>query len=164
LTHTKGGLFMGMNICSIVKVPLYYSGFCLTDNKTFCEFYIRKFPKLNQKFESFEFTEKTLSFDIGNEIVPTKIQKKVYFGDFLLDNSDLFDYFVDKYKEVKYFWLNKWLGDKRSGFIGIVKDGKMVGLFKTRKRRLANGIHIEEERKSIGKEVVSERKISSKKG
>jgi len=153
---------MKLNICNIIKVPLYFSGFCLTDNRTFCEFYVKKFPKLNQEFKSFIFTEQNIAFDIGGEVEPLTNEKSVFFGDFLLDNRSLFDYFVIKHKEVKYFWLNKWLGKKGSGLIGVIKDGKMVGLFKTRKRRSKNGFSTQENRKEGRKEVVSERKISSK--
>ena len=142
-----------LNICDMIK-PLYYSGFCLTDNNKFIEFYVKKFPKLNQEFKSFNFTEETMSFELGGAIEPIENKKNVYFGDFVLDNKVLFSYFVDKYKEVKYFWLNKWLGKSKSGLIGIVKDGKLVGLLKTRKRRLSHGISTEE-RKEGRKEVVS---------
>lgn len=138
---------MKLKICDIIQIPLYFSGFCLTDNKTFCEFYVKKFPKLNQEFKSFNFTEQTLSFDIGGEVIPQEREKSVFFGDYLLDNRILFDYFIAKYKEVKFFQLNKWLGGKRSGLIGIVKDGKLIGLLKTRKRRSKNGFKTKEGRK-----------------
>jgi hypothetical protein len=153
---------MRLNICDIIKLPLYYSGFCITDNKTFCEFYMKKFPKLNQEFKPFEFTEQTLSFEIGGEVLPEKNEKGVSFGDFLLDNGILFDYFIDKHKEVKFFWLNKWFGKNKSGLIGIVKSGKLVGMFKTRKRRLSHGTSIQEEGKRSGKKAILKRKISSK--
>lgn len=143
-----------LNICDMIK-PLYYSGFCLTDNKTFIEFYVKKYPKLNQEFKSFNFTEETLNFELGGEVKPSKGKKNVFFDNFKLDNGILFDYFIDKYKEVKFFWLNKWYGKSRSGLIGIVKDGKLVGLLKTRKRRLQNGISTQEEGKR-GKEGKAE--------
>ena len=126
-----------LNICDMIK-PLYYSGFCLTDDKTFCEFYVRKIPKLNQEFKPFQFTEENMEFELGGEVEPTKGKQKMFFGDFLLDNTILFDYFVGKYKEIKFFWVNKWLGKSKSGLVSIVKDGKMVGLLRTRKRRSQN--------------------------
>lgn len=143
-----------LNICDMIK-PLHYSGFCLTDNKTFCEFYVNKFPKLNQEFKSFTFTEETLNFELGGAVEPVEREKSVFFGDFLLDNKILFDYFKGKYKEVKYFWFKKWFGKSRSGLIAIVKDGKLVGLLKTRKRRSKNGYSTEEKGQGTGKEVVS---------
>lgn len=135
-----------LNICDMIK-PLHYSGFCLTDNKTFCEFYVKKFPKLNQQFRQFNFTEETLNFELGGEVNPVEGKKNVFFDNFKLDNRILFDYFIGKYKEVKFFWLNKWFGKSRSGLVGIVKDGKLVGLLKTKKRRLENGNSTQEERK-----------------
>lgn len=135
-----------LNICDMIK-PLHYSGFCLTDNKTFCEFYVKKFPKLNQQFKQFNFTEETLNFELGGEVNPVEGKKNVFFDNFKLDNRILFDYFIGKYKEVKFFWLNKWFGKSRSGLVGIVKDGKLVGLLKTKKRRLENGNSTQEERK-----------------
>lgn len=149
-----------LNICDMIK-PLYYSGFCLTDNKKFIEFYVKKFPKLNQEFKPFIFTEETMSFELGGTVEPQETKKSIYFDDFVLDNRVLFDYFIDKYKEVKYFWLNKWLGKSKSGLIGIVKNGKLVGLLKTRKRRLSHGFSTEEGKEGR-KEAVSKRKISSK--
>lgn len=135
-----------LNICDMIK-PLHYSGFCLTDNRTFCEFYVKKFPKLNQQFKQFNFTEETLNFELGGEVNPVEGKKNIFFDNFKLDNRILFDYFIGKYKEVKFFWLNKWFGKSRSGLIGIVKEGKLVGLLKTKKRRLENGTSTQEERK-----------------
>jgi len=150
---------MRLNICDIVH-PLYYSDFALTDNKNFIEFYLKKFPKLNQEFRPFIFDEKTLSFELGGEVKAEEQKKSIFFGDFILDNKIFYKYFIVKYKEVQFFWLHKWLGQSKSGLIGVVKNGKLIGLLKTRKRRSKNGFKSEERRK----EVVSERKTSSKKG
>lgn len=148
---------MRLNICDVIH-PLYYSGFALTDNRNFIEFYLKKFPKLNQEFRPFIFDEKTLSFELGGEVKVEEQKKSVFFGDFILDNKIFYQYFIAKYKEVQFFWLHKWLGKNKSGLIGVVKEGKLIGLLKTRKRRSKNGFKQEEGRK----EVVSERKISSK--
>jgi hypothetical protein len=136
-----------INICEIVN-PLYYSGFCLTDNKNFCEFYVKKFPKLNQDFRSFFFDENNLKFKLGNEVEPEELKKNVLFNDFSLDNKVFFVYFVSKYKGIKFFWLERWLEKNRSGLIGIVDlQNKLVGLLKTKKRRTKDGSKTNEEGK-----------------
>jgi hypothetical protein len=148
-----------LNICDIVQ-PLYYSGFALTDNKSFIEFHLKKFPKLNQTFKEFVFTEDSISFEIGAGIIPEEQKKNILFDNFILDNKLLYHYFIAKYKEVQFYWFNKWLGKKGTGLIAIVKDGKLIGLLKTRKRRLSDGYQEQDKRK--GKEIVFKRKISSK--
>jgi len=152
-----------LNICDIIK-PLFYSGFALTDNSNFIEFYVKKFPKLNQEFKEFVFNENTLSFELGGQVKAEEQKKSVFFDDFILDNKIFYHYFIAKYKEMQFYWLNRWMGQKRAGLIAIVKDGKLIGLLKTKKRRTENGNQIEEKRGKEGrKENVSKRKTSSKK-
>jgi hypothetical protein len=40
---------------------------------------------------------------------------------------------VDKYKEVDFYLLKKFLGKEQVGNIGIIKEGKLIGLLKTKK-------------------------------
>lgn len=127
-----------LNICDVVQ-PLFYSGFALTDNKNFIEFYIKKFPKLNQTFKEFQFDESTLNFELGGSVEAYEEKKYVVFDNFILDNKLFYHYFKAKYKEMQFYWFNKWLGKKRTGLIAIVKDGKLIGLLKTRKRRFPHG-------------------------
>lgn len=127
-----------LNICDVVQ-PLFYSGFALTDNRNFIEFYIKKFPKLNQEFKEFHFDESTLDFELGGSVEPEEEKKYVSFGDFVLDNKIFYHYFKVKYKELQFYQFNKWLGKKRTGLIALVNGGKLIGLLKTRKRRFSHG-------------------------
>ena len=52
-----------------LDIPLYYSGFCLTDNSNFSEFYLNRIPKLNYQFKEFKFTEENLIYELEEDEV-----------------------------------------------------------------------------------------------
>lgn len=118
-----------------LDTPLYYSRFCLTDNINFAEFHVNKIPMLNYPFKDFEFNESNLMYVLDNEVFPKKDRKNIHFGIFYLDNSVYYYYFINKYKDPKFFWITSFLGREVKGYIGVVKDGKLIGLLITRRKK-----------------------------
>lgn len=101
---------------------LYFSGFCLTDNVNFSEFYIKKIPDLKKKYFSFDFDEKDMVYNLGKEIKKEEIENKV--------SNIHFNYFIKKYENSKFFLLESFLNNKTSDSVGIVKEDKLVGILK----------------------------------
>ena len=119
-----------------LDIPLYYSGFCLTDNNNFSEFHLNRVPKLNYQFIEFKFTEENLTYELEkNEITPIVNKKNVLFGDFILDKLIYYSYFTKKYKEVKFYFVKSFLGENVVGVIGIVKENKLVGMLLLKRRK-----------------------------
>ena len=119
-----------------LDIPLYYSGFCLTDNTNFSEFYLNRIPKLNYQFKEFKFTEENLIYGLEkNEVNPIVNRKNVLFGDFVLDKFIYYNYFIRKYKEVKFYFVKSFLSALVVGVVGIMKEDKLIGVLLLKRRK-----------------------------
>jgi hypothetical protein len=103
--------------------PFWFSGFCLTDNENFSEFYLKKIPRLNFEYKSFDFSEKDMIYKIEKEVKKEKIKDKV--------SKHHFNYFEKKYKDIKLY-LVSFL--QTNGFVGIVKEDRLVGILKLKEK------------------------------
>lgn len=118
-------------------IPLYFSGFCLTDQFNFAEFYVNKIPKLDFIFGKLKFTEKDLIFHLDKEILDVKHNNKyIQIEKFYILNF-YYLYFVYKYKNIKLYWLKDFLQQSAYRKIAVVDEitKKLVGILiaKTKK-------------------------------
>jgi hypothetical protein len=109
---------------------LYYSGFCLTDNKNFCQFFVKKFPKLNYTFKKFSFFEKDLAFSLDRETIPVLNGNYAIFEHGKVDLL-YFNYFKERFAELKFFILKDFRGNSALGKILIfdADKKKAIGIF-----------------------------------
>jgi len=114
-------------ICS----TLYYSGFCLTDNKNFSEFWLFKIPRLGYPFKSFKFGRRDMNFIFEEmEITPKKISNSVLLGNLEVDKTFVM-YFINKYgKDITYRKVKKSFNKINENLVGVFKDGKNIGILK----------------------------------
>lgn len=101
---------------------LYFSGFCLTDNKNFSEFYIKKIPDLKKQYKTFDFSEKDMIYSLEEEVKKENIENKV--------SDTHFNYFTKKYKNIKFYLLKSFLNIPTFDSVGIVRNDKLVGILK----------------------------------
>lgn len=109
---------------------LYYSGFALTDNKNFCQFFVKKFPKLNYTFKKFSFSEKDLLFSLDKEVKPVLNHNYAIFDPGRVDLI-YFNHFQEHFKSIKFFLLKEFRGKSALGKVLIFdqEKGKAVGIF-----------------------------------
>jgi hypothetical protein len=111
---------------------LFFSGFCLTDNVNFSEFYLIEIPKeCKKEFKEFIFDEESLIFQIGDQprIIFDEDEKNVKFDNLFID-KEFFLYFTNKYPSANFFWLKSFLKEPICGLVGVLIGTKMVGLLK----------------------------------
>lgn len=118
------------------KEKLYYSGFCLTDNLHFAEFYLPKLPSECRKpVEIFTFEEDKLVYQIGDQPrISFSDEKIVKFNDFFVDKCFVM-YFTNKYPQGKFYWLKSFLKEPIIGLIGVLIGTKLVGMLKLKSER-----------------------------
>lgn len=117
-------------------IPLYYSGFCLTDNLNFAEFYLPILPKECRETKRFEFDDNKLQFQIGQhpKIMIDDEKKVVMFDNFFIDKS-YFLYFSKKYPNANFYWLKSFINEPIIGLVGVLIGTKLVGLLKLKPER-----------------------------
>lgn len=110
------------------NMDIYFSGFCITDNENFAEFYIRKFPKLNYPFKRFEFDEDNFKYETTSKVMVNLTKTKALFDKREADRK-YFDYFINKYKLVEFFKVERFMGFK-CDLVGIfdIEKNRLVGL------------------------------------
>lgn len=121
------------------KKPLYYSGFCLTDNLSFAFFYTdTKFFVDNvpiKDLNRFKFNEADLDMTIDKSIMlqPSKGVKKVSFNGIGLIDRDIFNTMKKIYPESVFHPVQSFFGQTVNAMIIVLHEeyGKPVGLFKT---------------------------------
>jgi len=109
---------------------LYYSGFALTDNKNFCQFFVKKFPKLNYQFKKFGFSESDLTFSLDKEVNPVINHNYAMFDSGKIDLL-YFNYFQERFKSLKFFTLKDFRNQSSLGKVLIFDfdKNKAVGIF-----------------------------------
>jgi hypothetical protein len=109
---------------------LYYSGFALTDNKNFCQFFVKKFPKLNYNFRKFAFSESDLIFSLDKEVNPVVNHNYAVFDSGKIDLL-YFNHFQDRFKSLKFFVLKDFRNESALGKILVfdTDKNKVVGIF-----------------------------------
>lgn len=124
------------NIFIQKQLPLYFSGFCITDNYNFSEFFLSDIPEEMKNFtpiRKFEFKEETLMYQIGDhpKIIIDEEQNRVVFDNFFVD-KEYFLYFTNKYPNANFLWLKSFLKEPILGLVGVLVGTKLVGLLKTK--------------------------------
>jgi len=86
-----------------VSNKLWFSGFCLTDNRFFSEFYFTSVPNFKlEKLEKMEFEERDLDFELGKEISRNDIKDTIYSR-----------HFLEQYDRIKFFDVKSFIGKRR---------------------------------------------------
>jgi hypothetical protein len=119
--------------------PLYYSGFCLTDNKNFAFFYAEDkkiIDKVSTKvLNRFKLNEADLDIIIDKTemIVPKKGLKEVTFSGIGLIERNLLNEMEKMYPKCVYHQIESFFGQRVNSMIIVLQEefGKPVGLFKT---------------------------------
>jgi hypothetical protein len=109
---------------------LYYSGFALTDNKNFCQFFVKKFPKLNYTFKKFDFFEADLTFSLDKEVKPVLNHNYAIFEPGKIELL-YFNHFKENNKEIKFFLLKEFRGKSALGKVLVfdIEKNRPIGLF-----------------------------------
>ena len=127
-------------LSSILSIkPLFYSGFCLTDNQKFAFFYAdTKIFVDNISVKSlnrFKLNEADLDMEINREIevIPNKGVKKVSFSDIGQIDRVIFNTMKNIYPDCVFHQLKTFFGQAVNSMIIVLHEekGKPVGLLKT---------------------------------
>jgi len=121
------------------RKPLYYSGFCFTDNKTFAFFYTdSKFFIDNvptKDLNRFILNEADLDMEVDKTemLVPSKGVKSVSFNGIGLVDRDIFNTMRKIYPNSVFHRVKTFFGQTVNSMIIVLHEeyGKPVGLFKT---------------------------------
>lgn len=112
-------------------LDLYWSGFCLTDNTNFCQFFVKKVPKLGYKFKKFAFEREDLNFVLDRQVTPVLSSTHAEIdGDFV----DLIYYnLVVGNNNCSFYRLKSFLTIPTSNKIIVINEKeKPVGMFITK--------------------------------
>jgi hypothetical protein len=122
----------------LTKNPLYYSGFCLTDNLTFAFFYAEEKKlvdnSLIKDLNRFKFNEAELDIilDRTTKIEFSKGIKKVHFPNYGFINREIFNTMQEIYPECVFHPVLTFFGQDVNSMLIVLSEeyGKPVGLFK----------------------------------
>lgn len=102
----------------------------LTDNKNMVEFEVESPPISVIKTLKFK-NKPDLSYELESKLIPNQDGSKVIFihdsMQYYIDKT-FCEYFEDKYKEVKYYWIKKFLGKEVEEKIGVINNKKLIGI------------------------------------
>lgn len=133
---TKNRLKLKKKIKSNIK-KVYFSGFCLTDNKNFALFNVSDQFLVDNEFSNalnFKLTEDDLWIIINrsNEIKPIKENQDVFFKNHGTVKKEFFD-LINNFHKCKFFPITEWFGKKCNRLIVALpdKEGKPIGILKT---------------------------------
>ena len=118
---------------------LFFSGQTLTDQKNFAEFGLRKIPKLDHKFTKFKFNENideaNIKCKLKNEILNISIGdgNPIPVGNGRVVEEVFLSHFLNKYKHLRFFWVESIEGRMIENKIAVIDDNwAVVGLLNTR--------------------------------
>lgn len=119
--------------------PLFYSGFCLTDNLNFAFFYADTKNFVDnisiKALNRFKLNEADLDMEIDREIeiIPSKGVKKVSFPDIGQIDRVIFNTMKNMYPNCVFHQLKTFFGQAVNSMIIVLHEekGKPVGLLKT---------------------------------
>ena len=122
------------------KNPLYYSGFCLTDNLDFAFFYTdSKFFVDNipvKALNRFKLNEADLDIEIdrSKKLIPKKGAKTVSFTDVGVIDREMFKVLKAIYPNCTFHHVKTFFGQPVNSIVIVLHEdqGKPVGLLKTR--------------------------------
>lgn len=122
------------------KKPLYYSGFCLTDNLNFAFFYADD-KKIIDNFQTkdlnkFKLNEADLDMivDKTEKLEPEENGEEVIFKDVGFVYHDLFNTMKTLYPKCVFHKIQSFFGQDVNSMIIVLQEefGKPVGLLKTK--------------------------------
>jgi len=119
--------------------PLYYSGFCLTDNKSFAFFYaddknfVDNVPIKDLNRFKLNETDLDMIIDKSEMVIPSKGVKKVNFPEIGFVDREIFNTIKKLYPRSVFHRINSFFGQAVNSMIIVLHEeyGKPVGLFKT---------------------------------
>lgn len=123
------------------RKSLFYSGFCLTDNKEFAIFYVDdKFlvdNKIKMNLNRFMLSENDLDMEINRDvqIIPEKGVRKYKVEENKYINNELVDLFKKDFPECVFFKLKSFFGKPVNTLLIVLSEefGKPIGLLKIKK-------------------------------
>ena len=122
----------------VSKSPIYYSGFCVTDNKNFALFDVPEQFLVDKGFTNvlnFQLTENDLwmLIDRKNQIKISRGNLKVTFTGFGMVDRKHFDLFTSLNPKIEFYPVTEWFGNASNRlFVGLPDcTGKPIGVLKT---------------------------------
>jgi hypothetical protein len=118
---------------------LFYSSFCLTDNKTFAFFYVEDKKivdnTLIKDLNKFKLNEADLDMIIDKQTLlePIKGIKDIEFPEIGRVKTDIFEFMKKIYPQCVFHPIQTFFGQAVNSMIIVLQEeyGKPVGLFKT---------------------------------